>query len=69
MPNKREVRLQYYEGIRQATLEHIKATEEALRKLEGLKPEKIDKLVASVQKEHAKLLERIDRQIRRETKS
>jgi len=65
--DKREARLKYYEGIRQATLDHIKATEDGLRKLEGVKPAKIEKLVADIHKQHERLLKRIDRRIKRET--
>jgi hypothetical protein len=68
MNNKRAVRLKYYEGIRQATLDHIKATEDGVRKLEGVKPAKIEKLMADVHKKHEKLLERIDRLIKHETR-
>ncbi len=66
MNSKREARLNYYEGVREATLEHIKATEEGLRKLEGLRPAAIEKLVADVHKRHEKLLRRIDRHIEQE---
>jgi hypothetical protein len=61
--SKRAVRLKYYEGVRQATLEHIKATEESLRKLKDVKPARMEELVADLQKRHQKLLKRIDRQI------
>lgn len=66
MNNKREARLQYYQGVRQATLDHIKKTEEGLRNLQGVKPEKIEKLVADLHKQHEKLLKRIDREIKQE---
>lgn len=69
MNNKRAARLAYYEGVKQATLEHIKATEESLRKLEGVKPAKIEKLVADLQQTHEKLLKRIDRHIKEETRN
>jgi hypothetical protein len=66
MNNKREARLRYYEGVRNATLEHIKATEEGLRKLEGIKPAKIEELISDLRKRHEKLLKRIDRYIKEE---
>lgn len=66
MNNKRDARLNYYEGIRQAMMEHIKTTEEGIRNLEGVKSSKIEKLVADIHKEHEKLLKRIDREIRQE---
>lgn len=47
-------------------LEHIRATEEGIRNLAGVKPSKIEKLVADIHKEHEKLLKRIDREIRQE---
>ncbi|HEX3422267.1 MAG TPA: hypothetical protein VHS33_02535 [Sphingomicrobium sp.] len=67
MNNKREARLSYYEGIRSAMLEHIKVTEEGLRHLKGVKPAKIEKMVADLHKQHEKLLRRIDRRIKAET--
>ena len=36
MKNKREARVAYYEGIRRATLDHFRVTEEGLRKLAGV---------------------------------
>jgi hypothetical protein len=66
MNNKREARLRYYEGVRNATLEHIKATEEGLRKLEGIKPAKIEALISDLRRRHEKLLKRIDRHIKEE---
>jgi hypothetical protein len=55
--------MQYYEGVREAMLEHVRTTEEGIRKLEGVEPAKIEKLVADVHKRHEKLLKRVDRQI------
>ena len=69
MKNKREARVAYYEGIKQATLEHIRATEEGLRKLEDVPPNKTEGLVADVRKHHGKLLKRIDRHIKEATRS
>jgi hypothetical protein len=66
MDNKRAARLTYYEGVRQATLDHIKTTEEGIRKLEGVKPAKIEKLIADLHEQHEKLLRRIDRHIKDE---
>jgi hypothetical protein len=59
---KREARRRYYEGVREATLTHIRATEEGLRKLEseGVKPAKIEKLLQDLHKQHRKLLKRLD---------
>ena len=68
MKNKRDARLAYYEGIKQATFEHIKATEASIRKLKDVPPEKIEKLVAAVHKRHMELLKRIDRHIKDETR-
>ena len=64
--NKRAARLEYYGGVRQGMLEHIDLTEEKLRKLEGVQPAKIEKLVADLRKTHDKLLKRIDRHIKQE---
>ncbi len=64
MNNKHAARVSYYEGIRRAAEEQFRATEDGLRKLEGLKPSQIEKLVADVHKRHEKLLNRIDRQLR-----
>ena len=63
MNNKRAALAAYYEGIRTAMLEHIKVTEEGLRRLEGVKPAKVEKMVADLHKHHEKLLRRIDRHI------
>lgn len=64
MNNKRAARRAYYEGIRTSMLEHVKLTEEGLRRLEGVKPAKIEKIVADLHKHHEKkLLRRIDRHI------
>lgn len=60
MKDKRKARIAYYEGIRQAALEQFRVTEEGLRKLEGLKPTQIERIVADVHKRHQKLLKRID---------
>ena len=67
MNNKREARLKYYRGVREATQEHIKTTEESLRRLKDVKPEKIEKVIADLHKQHAKLLRRIDRHIKEES--
>ena len=64
--NKRAARLEYYERVRQGMLEHIKVTEDNLRNLDGVKPAKIEKLVADLRKTHEKLLRRIDRRIKQE---
>ena len=69
MKNKREARVAYYEGIRRATLDHFRVTEEGLRKLAGVSQSQTEKLVADLQKQHDKLLKRIDRRIKEETKS
>jgi hypothetical protein len=66
MSRKSAARLTYYEGIRKALLEHFEMTEQSLRKLTDVKPPQMEKLVADVQKQHRKLLDRIDRRIRRE---
>ena len=67
--NKRAARLEYYERVREGMLEHVKVTEDKLRKLEGVKPAKIEKLVADLRKTHEKLLRRIDRRIKQEKRS
>ena len=69
MKTKREARVAYFEGIKQATVDHMRVTEEGLRKLEDVPPNKIERLVADLQKQHAKLLKRIDRRLKEETKS
>lgn len=64
--NRRAARIEYYQGMRQAMLEHAETTEEKIRNLEALKPEKAEKLVADLRKTHEKLLKRIDNQIKQE---
>jgi len=64
--DKRAARVADYEGIRQAALVQFKATEDGLRRLEGVDVRKIEKVVADVHKRHEKLLKRIDRQIKEE---
>lgn len=64
MSNKHAARVSYYLGIRRAAEEQFRATEDGLRKLEGLKPSQVEKLVADVHKRREKLLNRIDRQLR-----
>ena len=66
MKDKRAARIAYYEGVRRAALTEFKATEDGLRKLQDVDPRKIEKVVADVHKRHARLLGRIDRQIREE---
>jgi hypothetical protein len=66
MNRKSAARLSYYEGVRKALLEHFEITEQGLRTLKDLKPSQIEKLIADVQKQHRKLLDRIDRRIRDE---
>jgi hypothetical protein len=68
MTDKHEARLSYYEGVRQAMLKHFEATEDGLRKLEGVKLAKIEKLIPDLRKRHDKLLTRVDRQIKLEKK-
>ena len=66
MSRKSAARLAYYEGVRKALLEHFESTEQGLRKLKEVKPAQIEKLVAEIQKQHRKLLDRIDRRIQDE---
>jgi hypothetical protein len=66
--NKRAMRLEYYEGVRQGMMEHIQVTENNLRNLEGVKPGKLEKLMADLHKTHEKLLERIDRHMKEESR-
>lgn len=66
MKNKREARLRYYEGIREARLEQINTTEESIRKLEEITAKKAEKLMAGLCKQHKQLLSRIDRRIKAE---
>jgi DNA-binding PadR family transcriptional regulator len=66
MNRKSEARLAYYEGVRKALLEHFEITEQGLRKLKDVKLSQIEKLVTEVQKQHRKLLNRIDRRIQDE---
>jgi recombinational DNA repair protein RecR len=63
MNNKREARSKYYQGLREAMVEHIKTTEQSLRKLPGIEPAKLEKITLDLQKQHEKLLKRIDRHI------
>jgi len=56
----------YYEGVRSAMLEHMKITEEGLRRLDGLTPTKVEELVVGIHERHEKLLRRIDGRIREE---
>jgi ferritin-like metal-binding protein YciE len=65
--DKRTARLSYYEGIKQAASDHLKTTEEGLRKLEGVSPTKVETIVADLHKAHRKLLKRLDRQIKEAT--
>jgi hypothetical protein len=60
MKRKSAAKLAYYEGVRKALLEHFEITEQGLRKLKDVKPAQI---VAEVQKQHRKLLSRIDQRI------
>lgn len=53
----------YYQAIMQAAEEQFELTEHKLRRLEGLKPAQIDKLVDVVHGRHEKLLKRIERQL------
>jgi hypothetical protein len=66
MSKKREARIAYYQGLKEALSQHIAETEKGLRALPGLSAKKIDKLVATVRKQHAKLSSRIDRQFAEE---
>jgi hypothetical protein len=61
--SKREARLAYYEGVRQAMVDHATVTENGLRKLKGVPPLRIERLVADVHRRHLKLLRRIDQLI------
>jgi len=63
MVNKRDARLLYYRGIREAMVEHVKKTEDGLRAVTGLEPGDAKKLISAVQKRHAKLLQKIDSKI------
>ena len=62
MKKKREARAAYYQGLKVAMSEHIEATEEGIRALVGVSKEKKAKLLASIRKQHEKLLKRIDDQ-------
>jgi hypothetical protein len=67
MNSKQEGRTRYLEGVRGAMLEHAETTEAGIRKLKGVKPERTEKLVADLHKQHEELLRRIDREINLET--
>jgi hypothetical protein len=61
---ERDARLKFYEGVREATLEHLKATEDSLRRLEGVEPAKIAELISELNRLNQKMMDRIDRYIR-----
>jgi hypothetical protein len=63
MSRKSAARRTYYEGVRKALLEHFEMTEAGLRNLKDVKPSQIEKVVTDLQKQHRKLLKRIDRHI------
>ncbi len=63
MVDKREARLLYYRGVRDALVEHVRKTEDGLRALTGIEPGDAKKLISAVQKRHDKLLQKIDTKI------
>lgn len=67
MKDKKSARAAYYDGIKQAAVDQFKITEENLRKLKGLRPDQVERLIADVHKRHEKLLKRIDRHIKQQT--
>lgn len=66
MTDKHQARLTYLGKVRSAMVELRTDTEEGLRKLPGLSDAKLGKLIASVEKRHAKMLKKIDAQIAQE---
>lgn len=66
MTDERPTRLSRFEGARSATVEHFEATETGLRKLDGVKPVDLEKILAGVRKQRETLLDRIDVHIREE---
>src|SRR5579864_7885795 len=63
MTTKRAAHAAHFEGIKDAMDKHMAATEAGLRTLPGMATEKVDKIVASVRKQHDKLVQQIDQQI------
>ena len=59
MTGKHSARADYFEGAKAALDEHLQSTEQGLRSLTGVSAEKIDKLVATVRKDHRKLVAKI----------
>ena len=59
MVGKRKTRMAYFEGAKQALEEHFRATETGPQALKGVSGEKLDKLLASVRKDHDKLVAKI----------
>jgi hypothetical protein len=63
MSSKRDARVDYYRGVRDALNEHMATTEMGLRQLSGLSDAEKDKIVASVRKRHERLLKEVDRKL------
>lgn len=63
MAGKKEARIAYYRGVKEALTEHMATTETGLRALPGLEEKELDKVVASVRKRHEKLLKEIDQHL------
>jgi hypothetical protein len=63
MVGKRESRIAYYEGVKEALAEHLRATEEGIRRLPQLSNPQKEKLLEAVRKDHRKLLKRVDQNL------
>ncbi len=63
MLNKRDARLLYYRGVREAMAEHVQKTEDGLRALTAMEPGDAKRLISAVKKRHDKLLQKIDSKI------
>lgn len=55
--------LAYYRGVRSALIDHFDRTRAGVQALEVLKPKQIAKIIADLEKQHYRLLDRVDRRI------
>ena len=60
MAGKRKARIAYYEDVKEALALHMRTTETGIRDLPSLSDVQKDKLIASVRKDHAKLVKQVD---------
>jgi hypothetical protein len=66
MTDRHQARLTYLSKVRSATVRLWADTEKGLRKLPGISDAELAKLIAAVEKRHAKMLKKIDTQITHE---